>query len=156
MFPKPIKKTKEKKFLKRSGKLHKVRKTSVGRAKNRAWIAFSAYIRTRDCLLTTGTKTEGKCFTCGALKPFELLDAGHFVAGRFNKFLLDERQVHAQCKYCNNALQGYGARYYTKMVDLFGESEVEKMLIENNILEKYSVNDWLDKEKIYKEMLLNL
>ncbi len=131
-------------------------KITLKKAKNKAWSAFSKYIRTRDCLLTTGAKEEGLCFTCGVRKSFKLLDAGHFVAGRHNKFLLDERQVHAQCKYCNGPLSGNGAIYYQKMIILFGEDEVQQILDENKELVKFSTQDWLDKEKIYKELLNNL
>jgi hypothetical protein len=93
---KPIKRTPIKKTTK-----PKKSKTERSKAKEAAWNAFSIYIRTRDCLRFTGDPAQGKCITCN--KPFEFkqLQAGHFINGRGNAVLFDERLVYSQCGYCN-------------------------------------------------------
>jgi hypothetical protein len=77
------------------------KKSDRSKAKQDAWNAFSIYIRTRDCLRFTGDPAQGKCITCN--KPFEFkqLQAGHFINGRGNAVLFDERLVYSQCGYCN-------------------------------------------------------
>ena len=86
--PKVVKKTRKK-------------KTSNKRWKDKAWKIFSAYIRTRDCLKTTGTTDEGICYTCGKKLPFKQLQCGHCISGRGNYILLNEDCVKAQCMGCN-------------------------------------------------------
>lgn len=104
------------------------------KAKKDLWKVFSEYIRLRDCLKTTKTFTHAVCYTCPSVKPFKLLDAGHFYGGRHNKYLFDEQQVHAQCKYCNGFMQGNGAMYYRHMVFDYGEKETNAILEGNKEL----------------------
>lgn len=79
------------------------RKKSTPRAlaKKKAWEAFSLYIRTRDCIRFTGDPEQGMCVTCKSFKPRKELQAGHFVGGRGNAVLFDERLVYSQDGYCN-------------------------------------------------------
>ncbi len=74
--------------------------------KDKAWQSFSRYIRLRDCILTTGTKDEGVCFTCKDRLPINKLQAGHLVDGRTDAVLFDENNVKAQCYACNVAKHG--------------------------------------------------
>jgi len=64
------------------------------------WAIFSQYTRKRDFI-----KYEGKCVSCPAiLEDWKQGDAGHYISvtrGNF-KTLFDERNVHLQCKRCNN------------------------------------------------------
>lgn len=89
------------------------------------WPLFSKYIRLRDCLATTGTKTHGKCITCGRQYPFGKLQAGHFVPGRNDSVLFDEELVNAQCYRCNVILAGMWPRYYRVMQDRHGQDWIE-------------------------------
>jgi hypothetical protein len=69
--------------------------------KEKAWKAFSAYIRTRDCLETTGSSDFGVCYTCGKRLPYKQLQCGHCISGRGNYVLLNEDLCRAQCAQCN-------------------------------------------------------
>ena len=93
----------------------KPRKKSSPRkiAKDKAWTAFSAYIRTRDCLRFTGDESEGMCITCKKGFPYKQLQAGHFVGGRGNAVLFREDIVYSQCAKCNNkpSQGGLGGNY---------------------------------------------
>jgi hypothetical protein len=77
-------------------KLQKKR-TSPKVMKAKAWKMFSTYIRLRDCLKTTGTLDKGVCITCGKLCDFKELQAGHYIGGRGNSVLFDEKIVNGQC-----------------------------------------------------------
>ena len=97
--------------------------------KKSAWDIFSIFIRTRDCLRTTGTLTRGRCITCGKFFSFERLQAGHFIQGRGGAVLFDEIGVNAQCYICNIERQGESLIYRRKLVELHGEDFVR--LLEN-------------------------
>jgi hypothetical protein len=98
----------------------KIKIRTVSRAKKDAWDAFSKYIRLRDCLMTTGTIEEGHCVTCNRKKSFKKLQAGHFMPGRRNEILIDEKTVNAQCYACNIMKNGNWTEYYKFMVRRFG------------------------------------
>lgn len=70
---------------------------SLKREKAKTWKAFSIYIRTRDCIRTTGDPTKGSCITCNKPFDFKNLQAGHAIGGRNNSVLFDEEIVYGQC-----------------------------------------------------------
>lgn len=109
-----------------------MKKKSVARLKRKLWSIFSEYIRLRDCLMTTGTLTRGKCICCEAELPFKDLQAGHFIAGRGNAILFDEECVHSQCRVCNIIKGGNILVYRRKIIDLYGKGYDE-------ILEKRAI-----------------
>lgn len=87
-------------------------KSELKKAKEKAWNAFSRYIRTRDCIRFRNSLTEGICVTCKREYPYKKLVAGHFIPGRSNAVLVDERIVYSQCMGCNtNPPYGLGGNY---------------------------------------------
>ena len=97
-------------------------------AKNKCWVQFSRFVRLRDCLKTTGTTTKGKCCSCGREHPFGKLQAGHFLPGRTDNILFDEKGVHAQCYFCNCERQGNWPGYYRFMQKEYGQNVIERMV----------------------------
>lgn len=116
-------------------------KKTVSKAKKKAWAEFSRYIRARDCLRTTGTVDAGRCVTCGKVYPFEKLQAGHFVPGRRNAGLFDERGVHAQCYACNVGLHGNWPEYLQFMVSEYGQDVVDELIRLRHVTVKYTISD---------------
>ncbi len=94
--------------------------------KKRAWTIFSKYIRTRDCLRTTGFPDQGQCVTCGKFFPIQELQAGHAIGGRFNSILFDEELVNAQCRACNGYGNGKYADYSVWFINKYGKKKWEK------------------------------
>lgn len=87
-------------------------RTPLDIAKEKCWKAFSKYIRTRDCIRFKNSLDEGICVTCKRDYPFKQLQAGHFIGGRTNSVLFDERIVYTQCYGCNgNPPFGKGGNY---------------------------------------------
>jgi len=82
--------------------LHKNGKSSMSKAKRKAWSAFSLYIR----ISASDINGNAKCVTCGAVKSYKDLQAGHFIPGRRNAVLFSEEGVHPQCYHCNIGLNG--------------------------------------------------
>ncbi len=99
----------------------KVKQPSKSTIKRRAWYTFSQFIRTRDCLGTTGTIERGKCITCGEVFPFKDLQSGHFIPGRHNANLFSEKGTHAQCRSCNIWGHGKPLEYRRAIIDLYGK-----------------------------------
>lgn len=130
----------------------KERKHGVSYWKTKAWHEFSVFVRRRDCLKTSGDPTHGFCYTCGAHKPgfgkVGCMQAGHFIPGRRGAYLFDERQVHAQCYYCNGPLKGNWPRYYEAMVKDYGQELVEEL-----ISKKWETKDFkaFELEEIYNK-----
>ena len=106
------------------------KKTPRAKAKDDAWDAFSRYIRTRDCIRFTGDPTEGMCITCKRHKPFKELQAGHFIDGRGNAVLFDERVVYSQCWQCNGkppfGKGGNYVEYFRFMMDEWGLEKIDE------------------------------
>lgn len=115
----------------------KRKKLSTGRLKKRAWIEFSIYIRTRYA------NEEGmvQCCTCDSVKHWKQMQAGHFISGRLNSNLFDERGCHAQCSKCNVIRGGNGPKYYQFMRDAYGEDVINELLRQNDQTHKWAPNE---------------
>ena len=128
----------------------KVKVLTLSKAKDRAWKAFSRFIRLRDCWIDTKS-LECHCVTCGRLYKFgSTLHAGHFQPGRHANLLFDEEQVHAQCQICNRWRKGMWPEYYEYMVKRYGLERVQKMIASRNKIIQYKVADYLFIEEEYK------
>lgn len=129
---------------------------TLSSAKKKAWVQFSAYIRRRDCIKTTGTLDEGVCITCGTRIPYKSANAGHFVSSRCNAVLFEEDLTNLQCPQCNIYLMGNYLPYTLKMIDLHGREWVEeKQRLKHKTL-KRTINDYQTLEAIYKQKFINL
>lgn len=133
-----------------------MRKITLSKAKDRAWKTFSLYIRTRDCIKTTGTKTLLKCVTCGKLVDIKKAHASHFIPGRHLGILFDERGVNGSCYTCNVVLGSNGPKYYKWMLNHYGQKVIDDLERIDNTTVKYTVKDYLEIEKKYKEKLSHL
>lgn len=123
--------------MKRSGKRKPVKpkkkRVSVSSLKKKAWAEFSIFIRTR------GANTEGmnRCVTCDVKKHWRELQAGHFIAGRLNSNLFDERGCHPQCSLCNVIKAGNGPMYYKFMLKTYGQEAIDELLAQNKQTKKW-------------------
>lgn len=129
------------------------KKTPLAKAKEKAWNAFSLFIRTRDCIKTCNSLDEGSCVTCNHIYPRignGCLQAGHFLAGRTNSVLFDERGVHGQCMGCNVHKHGAVHEYWLFMEQAYGRELIDKLIRNKNIIIKYKTYDY---EQIAKEYI---
>lgn len=126
--------------------------------KKKAWTAFSIYIRTRDCLKTTGSVDSGACVTCNVEYPFKQLQAGHWIPGRTNAVLFSEEGVHAQCYGCNNGKNGNPIAYWLFMEVTYGRDTMDRLILDSNQTIKYKTWDYdaiADKYRLMAEELLS-
>lgn len=122
--------------------------SDLKRAKDKAWKAFSAYIRARDCIRFTGDPEFGKCVTCNKPYPFKKLQAGHFIAGRTSAILFDEEAVFSQCYGCNIGRGGSHVEYFVFMEQEVGREKIEELRQKRHQHVKYIKFDY---ERIRKE-----
>lgn len=124
-----------------------VKKTERQLAKEKAWQSFSRYIRTRDCLRFTGDPEEGRCVTCNHSFSFKKLQAGHFISGRGNAVLFDERLVYSQCYQCNgNPPFGKGGNYveyFRFMLDEVGLEKIDEFRSIKGTTKVYKTHDFI-------------
>lgn len=118
-----------------------------------AWNTFSKFIRLRDCLKTTGSPEYGRCYTCGAIKPFQDLDTGHFVKSNHKDIKFHEDNVRAQCGKCNRFEGGQEAVFTVKLIDEIGREKVDWLMSRKHIPK---VNDFEKINKEYKEKIKEL
>ena len=97
--------------------------------KKKAWDEFSKYVRLRDAIATTGTKTHAQCFSCRKVYPAFGIgcgQAGHFVPGRTHALLFREKGVHFQCYNCNQTLKGNWVPYERNMLHTYGQCVIDE------------------------------
>ena len=133
-------------------KRKKRQKSPTQKAKEKAWKAFSRYIRLRDCLDTTGEEEEGICIKCGERKPFKGLQAGHAIPGRNNSILLDEELVYAQCAGCNLFGGGRVQNKFTLfIIRKFGVEFYEEKVKLSEIPQKMTCEEWEERRKYFED-----
>ncbi|SRR6266702_4729832 len=126
------------------------KKSPLKKEKEKAWKIFSEYIRLRDCLKTTKTILGGECYTCRRIKHYKELQAGHFLPGRHNANLFDERGCHAQCWWCNIQLYGNIPSYYKRMLADYGQEVIDQLLEQNQEIKPMKINDFIAKHEEFK------
>ena len=94
---------------------------------------FSKYIRLRD-----SDDGHFKCCSCGQVKPYEQADAGHFINRRFMALRWHEKNVHAQCRYCNRFSEGAAAGYALFIIKKYGQNTLEYLNGVKNDVMKYT------------------
>lgn len=129
---------------------------TLSQLKKICWTWFSQYIRLRDCLKTTGTLHEGRCYTCDTIYPMKKLQAGHFLPGRKNAVLFQEDQVHAQCFACNVWNHGSWPEYYEHMTKDWGIDRIQMMLIGRHDIKKFTRYELEQLIETYKQKITNL
>lgn len=138
------------------------KKTPRQLAKESAWKAFSLYIRTRDCIRFRDSLTDGMCVTCKRDYPLKQLQAGHFIQGRGNSVLFDERIVFTQCVGCNgNPPFGKGGNYVEYTLFMMNSEGYSKEEIEefNNLkfqTKIYKIHDFIAIKSEYDQKTSDL
>jgi hypothetical protein len=117
----PLKRTATKKKRKPVG--------SVAALKKKAWELCSRAIRL-EARESDGLVT---CITCGVRLPWNRgIQAGHFIDGRYNAILFDERGIHPQCMGCNVMLNGRKEEYFVFMEGKYGREVIDELRRQRN------------------------
>ena len=136
-------------LTKRKKKKKKAKKIKLSTVKAKCWKLFSQYIR----LSAADDNGIVRCVTCGELLFWREAQAGHFISGRTNAVLFDERLVHPQCMSCNIWQDGNYVAYTLFMLTKHTREEIEEFQALKHKTVKYSIPDLLAMEKDLKHKL---
>ena len=84
---------------------------------------FSKFIRLRDA----DDNGYVACIACGKIKHWTKVDCGHFIKRQFKSTRFDEKNCNAECKYCNNFLQGNDINYAKGLEKKYGPGIIEQL-----------------------------
>lgn len=125
----------------------KRKRTKYQIMKDKAWSEFSKFIRLRD----SDWRGNCTCVTCGTVKHYKDMQAGHFIPGRNNAVLFEEEHVHAQCYGCNIGKNGNPRKYDQYMRKTYGDRKVEEMDRSSERTVKFTLDELTNKYEYYKE-----
>lgn len=114
-------------------KFSKPKKVSLSKLKKETWDMFSKWVR----LSMASPDGNVECVTCGRIKNYKEMQAGHFIPGRHGTVLFDERNVHPQCYTCNVVLGGNGPKYYKYMLKRYGQKVIDELENEDRINKQF-------------------
>lgn len=95
---------------------------------------FSEYIRKRNA----NEQGMVECFTCGSVKHWKSIDAGHFMSRSKYSTRWDDKNVQVQCKACNVFKHGEQFKFSLKLDQVYGKGTAEELMIKSNNLQKIS------------------
>lgn len=128
-----------------------MKKLDIKHLRKKLWISLTNYVKKRD---------GRKCITCGKdILPGKGLHSGHFIPSKICGVELryDEHNVHVQCFFCNRNMGGFGAMYYVKMVEKYGQDFVDNIfkryLCQITNKAKWVEEDFINKIKYYEEKI---
>ena len=104
-------------------KQKKVKHKSISKLKKKAWTIFSLWVRKS----AADSRGYVVCVTCGRLRHYKEMQAGHFIPGRHNAILFDPRGCHPQDYYCNIGLKGNPRAYDAYMRKEYGEEVIKEL-----------------------------
>lgn len=102
-----------------------------------------------------------KCVTCGVVKHYKEMDAGHFISRARTATKITEKNIHPQCKRCNGFLSGNMIAYTTFMIDKYGREFVDDLIVKSKQVMKYTdleleeITEYLKKEINESESRIN-
>lgn len=120
-------------------------------AKRRAWKIFSEYIRFKHSSMGIA-----ECYTCGALKHYKDIQAGHGIGGRSNAVLFLEEVVRPQCVGCNVFGRGKQSIFTMKLIKELGMKKYERLVALSNEIVQYKLNDYTEIARKYTDKLKEL
>ena len=116
---------------------------SVSQLKRKLDRIFSKFIRLRDAHEWHKDNPDAafgwvKCCTCGKVKHWKDVDAGHFVSRGRSPLRYVEWNVHSQCKPCNTA-EGKKANYALFIKKKYGQKVLEEFAKKEHQTKKWNV-----------------
>lgn len=103
-------------------------KRKRGSDERKTWIekldrVFSIYIRLRD------SKEFGfraaRCISCGDVKPFDMMDCGHFVSRTCMPLRWSEENCNAECSFCNRFQSSHLLGYRKNLILKLGQKAIQ-------------------------------
>ena len=125
---------------------------TVSKAKAQTWKVFSEYIRRRYA----NDQGMVPCITCGTVKHWKELQAGHFIPGRHNGVLFDVRNCHQQCYQCNVPLKSNPIKYREVMENRYGQEVIEELIAFDATNKQLKVWELVDLKDGFAQLITEL
>lgn len=113
---------------------------------------FSQYIRRRNANLDGFVE----CVTCGNVRHWKQMQAGHFMSRRKYSTRWDEMNVQVQDDACNRWRQGEQYKFALWLDENYGEGTADKLVLKSNQQVKYSTEELEEMIEDYKAKLAEL
>lgn len=99
-----------------------------GSDEKKTWIdkldkVFSMYIRLRDS--KPWRFTQFRCISCGDVKPFYMMDCGHFISRNNMKLRWDSTNAHGECSSCNRFHGDHLLAYRKNLILKLGQDAIK-------------------------------
>lgn len=130
----------------------KLQNKTVSQLKSQCWNLCSEYNRRKD----SDWRGYVKCCTCNVMKFWKEGDAGHFLAGRTNGILFDDRGIHFQCKSCNGFKGGEQAIYKDFMLKRYGQKVIDELYKQRDGEKQFTKQELIDKIIYYQQKIAEL
>lgn len=113
---------------------------------------FSEYVRKSSA----DQFGNARCVSCGAVKPWRALQAGHFVSRVRLATRWDLMNTHPQCSKCNVLLRGNAAGYSLYLVKKYGPWVLDDLDARSRKPVKFTRADLNALIEVYKANFKNL
>ena len=80
------------------------------------------------------------------------MQAGHFVSGRHNSLIFDERNIHPQCMMCNYNNQGEQYKYGLFMLKTYGQKVIDELFKLDRILKSFRPQELIDLKNHFRAL----
>lgn len=129
------------------------RSKNTGAYKKRLWDIFSKYIR----LKYANFNGFVACFTCGTMKHWKEIHAGHYHPRTHGMALyFEEKNVHPQCYRCNVELHSNATAYAIALQRKYGDGILKELEWKRQQATKISEIEYLRLIQFYKEKVREL
>jgi hypothetical protein len=113
---------------------------------------FSEFVRRRHA----NEHGQVACYTCGAVKHWKQMHAGHFMSRSKMATRWNETNVQVQCVACNIFRAGEQFKFGLALDTQLGEGTAEEMLYLSNQSGQYSIEQLREMIAHYRERLRGL
>ena len=128
------------------------KKTKLSTLEKKLDKIFSQYIR----LSHANDKGMCICVSCGIMKHWQDIDAGHFYSRRHRSVRWDGMNVHPECKRCNRFDTDHLHGYMKFMIDQYGVERMQILTDCKNGTKKWSKLELANMIKMYTEWFKQL
>jgi len=109
-----------------------LKRRKTNKSDKKYWIdkldeVFSLYIRMRDSR-EFGYKAF-RCISCGDVKPFSMMDCGHFVSRNSMTIRWSEQNCNGECARCNRLLGDHLLGYRRNLIIKLGTDAVQGSMV---------------------------
>lgn len=133
-----------------------MKKSDKTKLKEKAWSLCSQYNRRKFA----NENGYVRCCTCGIMKHWKQMQAGHWLDGRNLSILFEDNGINPQCYQCN-CLGGHRGldvkkEYREFMLNTYGEEEMERIVALKSQTKKMTINEYQELIDKYTDMLVGL